>query len=163
MDGGMMGLLMARKGSRKSSPVKRSKNLSLTGVAQAYIVGSAMTKAVTGNNLIDFVSGANDGTFNPGSDGGDRISLPELMGFTVVGGKLKLGMPLGQQHFGSSTNRYNYRTAIQSNLEKYGAQAVFTSVVTPIAFRFGRRMSSRAGTTRYFNDFMRMAGLPVRV
>ena len=163
MDVTVMGRLMARGKSKKSSPVKRSKNLSITGVAQAYIVGSAMSKAFTGNNLIDFVTGANDGTFNPGSDGGDRISLPELMGFTVVGGKLKLGMPFGQQHFGNNPNRYNYRTAVQQNISNYGAQAVFTSVVTPIAFRFGRRLSSRAGTTRYFNDFMRMAGLPVRV
>ncbi len=154
---------MARGRSKKSSPVKRSKNLSLTGVAQAYIVGSAMTKAVTGNNLIDFVTGANEGTFNPGSDGGQRISLPELMGFTVSGGKLKLGMPLGQQHFGSSANRYNYRTAIETNLRNHGAQAVATSIVTPIAFRFARRMSSRAGVTRYLNDFARMAGVPIRV
>lgn len=132
-------------------------------MAQAFIVGNAMSKAVTGNGIIDFVTGANDGTFNPGSDGGDRISLPELAGFTVVGGKLKLGMPFGQQHFGSSESRYNYTTAIKHNFSKYGASAVATAVVTPVAVRFGRRLSSRAGVTRYVNQFFRMAGLPLRM
>ena len=102
-----------------------------------------MTKAVTGNNLLDFITGANDGTFNPGSDGGNRISLPELAGITVQGGQLKLGMPFGQQHFGTTEGRYNYKTAIQTNFRQHGAQAVVTSVVTPIAFRFGRKMASR--------------------
>lgn len=138
-------------------------NVSLTGMAQAYIVGSAMSKAVTGNNLLDFITGANDGTFNPGSDGGNRISLPELAGLTVQGGQLKLGMPFGQQHFGNAENRYNYTTAIKKNIQNHGAQAVVTSVVTPIAFRFGRRMASRSGVTRYTNKFFKMAGLPVRV
>lgn len=154
---------MARRGSKNKSPRKTSTNLSLTGMAQAYIVGSAMTKAVTGNNLADFITGANDGTFNPGSDGGERISLPELAGITVQGGQIKLGMPFGQQHFGTSANRFNYRTAIQHNLKKHGAQAVVTSIVTPAAFRFGRRMASRSGVTRYTNRFFKMAGLPIRV
>lgn len=153
---------MARKRSKKSTP-RKSTNLSLTGMAQAYIVGSAMTKAVTGNNLLDFVTGANDGTFNPGSDGGNRISLPEIAGLTVESGQLKLGMPFGQQHFGKSENRYNYKTAVQANFRQHGAQAVVTSVVTPIAFRFGRKMASRSGVTRYTNRFFKMAGLPLRV
>ena len=113
-----MARLMARRGSKKKSPRKTSTNLSLTGMAQAYIVGSAMTKAVTGNNLLDFVTGANDGTFNPGSDGGDRISLPELAGITVESGQLKLGMPFGQQHFGKTKGRFNYKTAVQHNFRK---------------------------------------------
>lgn len=159
-----MGSSMARRVSKRKSTPTRSKNLSLTGMAQSYIVGSAMTKALTGNNLLDFITGASDGTFNPGRDGGDRISLPELAGITKdSSGNLQLGMPFGQQHFGTTEGRFNYKTAVQSNFKKYGAQAVVTSVVTPFAFRFGRRMASRAGVTRYTNQFFKMAGLPLRV
>ena len=157
-----MGSSMARKRSKKSSP-RKSPNLSLTGMAQAYIVGSAMPKAVTGNNLLDFITGANDGTFNPGSDGGERISLPELAGLTVANGQLQLGMPFGQGHFGKTEGRFNYKTAVEHNFRKHGAQPVVTSVVTPIAFRFGRKMASRSGVTRYTNRFFKMAGLPLRV
>jgi hypothetical protein len=158
-----MGPSMARKRSKKSRP-KTSTNLSLTGMAQAYIVGSAMTKAVTGNNLADFITGANDGTFNPGRDGGERISLPELAGITKDSqGKLQFGAPFGQQHFGTSAGRYNYKTAIETNLKNHGAQAVVTAIITPPAFRFARRMASRSGVTRYTNRFFKMAGLPLRV
>jgi hypothetical protein len=153
---------MARRKKRKSSP--RTTSISLTGVAQSYIVGSAMTKAFTGNNLMEFVTGVTSGTFNPGGDGGQRISLPELLGIRQIHGKTVFtGELLGQGHFGGSANRFTYQTAVRHNLRTHGAQALATAVMVPVGVKVFRRLASRSGVTRYANKAFKMTGLPVRM
>jgi hypothetical protein len=154
---------MARRSKRKS-PRKTQTNLSLTGVAQSYIVGSAMTKALTGNNLMEFVTGITSGTFNPGGDGGQRISLPELLGIRKIHGKTVFtGELLGQGHFGGAENRFTYEKAVKHNLRVHGAQALTTAVMVPVGVKVFRRLASRSGVTRYVNQAFKMTGLPVRM
>jgi hypothetical protein len=158
-----MGRLMARRSKRKS-PRKTQTNLSLTGVAQSYIVGSAMTKAFTGNNLMEFVTGVRGGNFNPGADGGQNISLPEILGIRKIHGKTVFtGQLLGEGHFGSAENRFNYQSAVKHNLRVHGAQALTTAVMVPVGVKVFRRLASRSGVTRYVNKAFKMTGLPVRM
>ena len=154
---------MARRSKRKS-PRKTQTNLSLTGVAQSYLVGSAMTKAFTGNNLMEFVTGVRDGNFRPGADGGQNISLPEILGIRKIHGKTVFtGQLLGEGHFGSAENRFTYQSAVKHNLRTYGAQALTTAVMVPVGVKVFRRLSSRSGVTRYVNAAFKMTGLPVRM
>ena len=138
-----MGRLMARRKSSKRR-VRRTTAVSLSGLAESYIMGSAVTKALTGNNLVEFATGVTSGTFNPGADGGQRISLPELLGFRTVSGKTVFtGDLLGQGHFGSATNRFNYTTAMKHNLGRNGMASIGTLILTPIAFKMGRKLARK--------------------
>ena len=87
---------MARRSKRKSSP-RRQNNLSLTGVAQTYIVGSALSRATFGMDLAPFLlegwatphskaktTGAMVGM---GSGWTQGISLAELVEIAVPGGQ----------------------------------------------------------------------------
>jgi len=122
-----------------------------------------MTKAITGNSLADFVTGRggnSPGQFKPGADHGAMFSLPELLGFRIVGGKTTMVNPLlSQGHFGS----YTLATAVKENVMKNGLEAAVTAITVPIGFRVVRRLSSRAGVTRYVNKAFKMTGLPVRM
>tara|TARA_Y100000401_G_scaffold104412_1_gene96193 strand:- start:92 stop:454 length:363 start_codon:yes stop_codon:yes gene_type:complete len=120
-----------------------------------------MTKAVTGNNLMEFVTGRRGGQFKPGADGGENISLPELLGIDRDG--KFTGNILGTGHFGSSANAYTYRTAIKHNMKTYGPEALATAVLVPAGVKVFRRLSSRSGVTRYVNMALKMTGLPVRM
>ena len=123
-----------------------------------------MTKAVTGNNLMDFVTGRgglNPGKFAPGADGGQNISLPELLGIDAKG--KWTGNILGTGHFGTKAGAYTYRSAIMHNLKTHGPEAIATAVLVPAGVKVFRRVSSRAGVTRYVNKAFKMTGLPVRM
>ena len=150
---------MARRSKRKSAP-RRTNNLSLTGVAQSYIVGSAMTRAAFGMGLAPFLS---EGWLTPstktqataigmGSGWVQGVSLAELVQEIVPGGK--------DGGFGS---KFSLGQAVKANMKQYGPQAVVTAIATPVAFRVARRLMSRSGVTRYANKGFKMAGLPVRV
>jgi hypothetical protein len=122
-----------------------------------------MTKAITGNSLMDFVTGRggnSPGEFKPGADHGASFSIPELLGFRTVGGKITMVNPLvSQGHFG----KYTLATAVQENVKKNGVNAVVTAIAVPAGFRVVRRLSSRAGVTRYVNKAFKMTGLPLRM
>lgn len=146
--------------SKRKSPRKTQTNLSLTGVAQSYIVGSAMTRAAFGMGLVPFLS---EGWLTPatktpataigmGSGWVQGVSLAELVQEIVPGGK--------DGNFGSG---FSLERAVKANMKQYGPRAVVTAIATPVAFRIARRLMSRSGVTRYANKAFKMTGLPVRV
>ena len=152
---------MARRSKRKSSP-RRQNNLSLTGVAQTYIVGSALSRATFGMDLAPFLlegwatphskaktTGAMVGM---GSGWTQGISLAELV---------EIAVPGGQTAGINATN--TLPKMIRANMKAFGPAAIGTAIVTPIAFKMGRRLLSRSGVTRYANKAFKMTGLPVRV
>jgi len=113
---------------------------------------------------MEFVTGVRGGNFAPGADGGQNISLPEILGIRKIGGKTVFtGQLLGDGHFGSAENRYTYQSAVKYNLRTYGAQALTTAVMVPVGVKVFRRLSSRSGVTRYVNAAFKMTGLPVRM
>jgi hypothetical protein len=133
---------MARR--KKATRRRTATRISLTGLAESYIIGSAATKALTGNNLMEFVTGRLNGEFKPGADGGQNISLPEILGIRKIHGKTVFtGDIFGQGHFGGSANRFNYTSAMKHNLGLHGMQSVGTMILTPIAFRYGRKLARK--------------------
>tara|TARA_Y100001963_G_scaffold109448_1_gene151352 strand:- start:3566 stop:3928 length:363 start_codon:yes stop_codon:yes gene_type:complete len=120
-----------------------------------------MSKAITGNNLFDFVTGMggnSPGQFKPGADDGRLFSLPELVGFRLVNNKVVWDP--SRPHWGTNTT---LTSAVKHNLATNGMQALGTAVLVPVGVRVFRRLSSRAGVTKYVNKAFKMTGLPVRM
>jgi hypothetical protein len=151
---------MVRRSKRKSAP-RRQNNLSLTGVAQTYIVGSALSRATFGMDLGPFLlegwatpstKAKTTGTMvGMGSGWAQALSLAELVEVAVPGGSHAYNTPA------------HVTKMIKANMKQFGPAAIGTAIVTPIAFKMGRRLLSRSGVTRYANKAFKMTGLPVRV
>jgi hypothetical protein len=83
-------ILMARRKSKRS-PRRKFTGVAVLPALEAYVQTSIWTEAALGVNPIEFFTGYTmadggyKGGFNPGSDGGQRITLPELLGVGVGG------------------------------------------------------------------------------
>ena len=72
-------ILMARRKSKRS-PRRKFTGLAVLPALEAYVQTSIWTEAALGVNPIEFFTGIVGGKFKPGTDGGQVITLPELMG-----------------------------------------------------------------------------------
>lgn len=151
--------LMARRLKRKST--RRTRNyISLGGLAETYIIGSAGTKLFFGTDLVGFLTGVTHGSsaakggrgFFPNEDGASRISLVELLGFSQhgwsasnVGGNYGAG--------GSFTK------AVTDNVSANLIPSAMTMILTPIAFKFGRRLMRKPITMT--NRLLKGSGIKV--
>jgi hypothetical protein len=76
---------MARRKSKRS-PRRKFTGLAVLPALEAYVQTSIWTEAALGVNPIEFFTGYTmadggyKGGYRPGSDGGQRITLPELLG-----------------------------------------------------------------------------------
>jgi len=151
----MVNLMARGKKNNKSRGPKRSKAFSLSRGVEAVVVGSAITNATLGGNIAEVLSGRFDGAYKPGADGGEKISIPELLGFTANGWKAEnVGGTYSKNYATSFTN------AVWHNMKANGVKSLITITATPIVFRVVRKQA-RPFTTQ-FNKFMRMASIPVR-
>jgi hypothetical protein len=129
---------MARRKSRKSPRRRTTRAVSISGLAESAIMGSAVTKMMFNTNLLEFVTGTIDGKYNPGADGGQNITLPELFGFTKSGWNISnIGGTYGKTYATSFTN------AVADNFAKNAPMAIGTLFLTPIAFKFGRKLARK--------------------
>lgn len=143
-----------RKGSKSSKP-RKNNAISISRGAEALIVGSAITNATLGGNIVEVLTGRFDGSYNPGADGGQRISIPEILGFTKSGWKAEnVGGTYGSKFATSFTN------AVWENFKANGMKSFVTITATPIVFRVLRKQARPF--TRMFNKLMRDVSLPVR-
>ncbi len=144
-----------RKGSKSSKQPRKTNGFSISRGAEALIVGSAITNATLGGNVFEVLSGRFDGGYNPGADGGQRISIPEVLGFTKSGWKAEnVGGTYGSKFATSFTN------AVWENFKANGVKSFVTITATPIVFRVLRKQARPF--TRMFNKLMRDVSLPVR-
>ena len=130
---------MARRKSSKRR-VRRSTSISLIGLAETMIIGSAATKMLFNVNLASFVtgvtSGSNQGTgFFPNSDGGSRITLPELLGFTSSGWSADA---VGGT-YNTTGNATSFTDAVFQNAKANALPSIATAFMAPIAFKFVKK------------------------
>lgn len=105
--------------------------------------------------MAEVITGRFDGKYNPGADGGQKISIPELLGFTATGWKPQnVGGRYGATYATSFTN------AVWTNLKANGAKSLITITVAPMVFRVIRKQAR--GFSRMFNKLARDVGVPVR-
>ena len=69
---------MARKQKRRAP--RKFKGIRVVPAVEALAQATIWTKATMGVNPIAFLTGVVEGEFRPGADGGQRITLPELLG-----------------------------------------------------------------------------------
>ena len=68
-----------RKKQRKAR--KKFTGLNVLSLAEGYVQSNIWTEKMFRTNPIEFATGIVDGTFNPGGDGGNVITIPEIVGF----------------------------------------------------------------------------------
>lgn len=73
------GLKMARRGKKRRAP-RKFKGIRVVPAVEALAQATIWTEATMGVNPIAFLTGVVGGQYRPGSDGGGRITLPELLG-----------------------------------------------------------------------------------
>lgn len=146
-----------RRNNKKRSSPTRSKAISLTRTGEAIVIGNAITEMTMGGNIIESTFGVHGGTYNPGADGGNKLSIAELLGFTATGWRAEnVGGRYGTKA-GSGTSFFD---AVMNNVKQNGVKSMLTIAVTPVVFRVLRKQSR--GFSRMFNKLARDVGLPVR-
>ena len=112
---------------KKSTSRRRSKpKTNLTNLAVSGLVANSITQGLFKSNLIDFFTGRRDGKYVAGADGGDRLTLPELIGW----GSINKGGNYGtnpQAGYGSLTE------TLETNFKENWAQIAMGVLFIPIA------------------------------
>jgi len=129
---------MARRKSSKRR-TRRTTSISLIGLAETFVIGSAATQMLFSTNLVSFLTGYADHQsptkgygWNPGSDGQNVITLPELLGFTTSGWSVEnIG---GNYGTGGS-----FMKAVNQNVARNFLPSIGTAFLAPIAFKFMKK------------------------
>ena len=142
---------------RKKSKSRRRRftGLNVLKAAEAYALTNVWTEAAFNANPIEFLTGfahPRTGAYAPGTDGGEIITLPELLG-------------AGPGGFGGNYGAYatGFTDAVSKNIAGNGtvleglAQTALKSAGISIGFRLASRVtrSPRA----MFNKLLRMLGV----
>lgn len=126
---------------RKSSKRRRrtTTSLSLIGLAETAVIGSAATQMFFGTNLLSFLTGYADHQstskgygWAPGADGESVITLPELLGFTTQGWSMEA---VG----GSYGAGGSFLNSVNGNVGRNFLPSIATAFVAPIAFKFAKK------------------------
>ena len=129
---------MARRKSSKRR-VRRSTSISLIGLAETVVIGSAATQMFFGTNLLSFLTGYADHEspnigygWRPGADGKSVITLPELLGFTSQGWNLE---NVGGNYGAGNT----FMSSVNENIGQNFLPSIATAFVALIAFKFAKK------------------------
>ena len=117
----------------------RSKGVNVLALAEGYVQTGIWTSKLFNTNPWEFVTGITGGTYNPGSDGGSVISIPEIL--------LKKGGNFG-------TYAADLPSAVAKNITGKSTTdpiEVATSLIMPavqtalvgVGFKFGKKMTNR--------------------
>lgn len=134
-------------------------------IAEGYAQTAVWTEAFFHTNPIEFVTGMADGTYNPGSDGGSTITLPELAGFRTGGHSGKIGGSYGSYadnaldavsrnlSGGIKATEHNWMTA------SWGlVRPAVTSAIIGGGFRWGKKLTSapRAKVNKFIREQLKL-------
>tara|TARA_B100000767_G_scaffold271453_1_gene297132 strand:+ start:390 stop:884 length:495 start_codon:yes stop_codon:yes gene_type:complete len=164
---------MARRKSRKMKKSRSPKSINLFGVAEAALIGNAVTQGFFGVGLGDFFLNKDGGPSGSLSTRVNQITAREIIsGITgmsggygtsgtqtvplVGGGKVTQNVYAGSAGMGGGLS-----AAIKTNLAENGGQMLASLVIIPVAFRVGSRLTRKPRAL--VNKAGKMAGLPVRV
>jgi len=146
---------------RKQKRARRAKftGINLLTAGESYLQLNIWSEKLFNTNPFEFVTGITDGTYNPGGDGGDTISIPEIIGF----GSRSFNQSGG--NFGSYAD--NLTGAIARNVTgdptKTSAVDVAQGLIMPAVqsallgagFAFGKKLTRkpRAAVNRQLKNF----------
>lgn len=127
---------MVRRNTKKK-PTRRSrqKGVSVIGLAETYMLTSAMTQTLFNMNALEFVMGA-PGSPSWGTGAGyNKIGLKELFSTTQYQGNNKMG-GIGSQR--------PTMDLIKENLSDNWASGLTSMIFIPLGFRVGRQLAKPA-------------------
>ena len=147
---------MARRRSRSKSPSRRrSQAVNVLGVAESLILANASTRAMTGTNLIPFLT---EGWLTPVTSGSNmgsgnswKFSAKELI-------QLATG---DKSHMSAEWQAKPISEAFRKNLSAYGAQSLMTIIAVPIGFRLGKKLLRKPRTEA--NKLLKASGLSTMI
>jgi hypothetical protein len=150
---------MARRKQKRSRRAKFT-GVNLLSAGESYLQLNIWTEKLFRTNPFEFVTGITDGTYNPGGDGWQTISIPEIIGF----GSRSFNQSGG--NFGAAAD--NLSQAVARNITgkakgQAGAVDVAQGLIMPAVqsallgagFKFGKKLTSkpRAAVNRQLKNF----------
>tara|TARA_B110000285_G_scaffold177688_1_gene199654 strand:+ start:234 stop:674 length:441 start_codon:yes stop_codon:yes gene_type:complete len=146
---------MARRKS-KAKPRSRSKpKINLLNIGESALLANAVTQGLFNSNLKDFVMGTQDGVYNAGFDGGDRLTLPEMLG---IGKNVNFGGNYGKTPMKGFEN---FSSAVMSNAKDNFWPMTVQLITIPIGFTLASRLTKKPRATA--NKMLRLSGIGVKV
>ena len=114
-------------------------------------VANGITQGLFGSNIMDFVTGMENGAYTAGGDGTFRLTLPELLG---IGKGVKFGGNFGgNQTVGS---------VVTTNFKANQSSVLFAAIGGPIVAKMAKKLL-RKPVLNPANKLLKMTGLDVKV
>ncbi len=115
--------------------------------AESLLLANAVTKGAFNVDIQEFFTGKVDGRYRPGTDGGQVVTLPELLGAGPggIGGNYGSNFPGGLPQ------------VLKHNLSENGAQLLMSLVVIPMAFKVGGSLLKKP--RRQANALLKQVGV----
>jgi hypothetical protein len=146
---------MARRKSKAKPRSRTAKNINILNIAESALLANAVTQGLFNSNLKDFVMGTKDGVYRAGADGGERLTLPEILG---VGSKIAFGGNYGSP---PTVGFENFSSAVTTNAKNNFMAMATSLILIPIGFTVASKLTKKPRATT--NKLLKMTGLGVKV
>ena len=115
---------------------RRKQATSIITVGTQVAVANAITMGLFNSNIGDFLTGRKDGVYRAGADGGNRLTLPEILGAGAIAFGGTYASPgknpmRGYENFGNTVVSNFWR-----NLPMMGAQVIGIPIGVRMAKKF---------------------------
>ena len=145
---------MARRKSKAKPRSRTAKNVNILNIAESALLANAVTQGLFNSNLKDFVMGTQNGVYNAGADGGNRLTLPEIFGVGAI--------PLGGSYGAKPMAGFeNFSSAVMSNAKANFITMGTSLILIPVGFTLASRLTKKPRATT--NKLLKMTGLGVKV
>ena len=146
---------MARRKSKAKPRSRTAKNVNILNIAESALLANAVTQGLFNTNLKDFVMGTQNGVYNAGADGGERLTLPEIFG---VGQNIPFG-----GNYGAIPKKgfENFSSAVMTNAKANFITMGTSLILIPIGFTVASKLTRKPRATT--NKLLKMTGLGVKV
>jgi outer membrane lipoprotein SlyB len=139
----------------------RMKGVNVLSLAEGYVQTNIWTEKLFNTNPFEFVTGITSGTYNPGSDGGSVISIPEILGARGGGNTGALGGSFGSYAAdlpGAVARNITGKTS--SDPMEVATSLIMPAIQTTlvgVGFKFGKKMTAKPRSA--INRGLRQFGL----
>ena len=142
---------MARRKSKAKPRSRTAKNVNILNIAESALLANAVTQGLFNTNLKDFVMGTQNGVYNAGSDGGHRLTLPEILG---IGPKIAFGGNYGTTPL---VGFENFSSAVMTNAKNNFSEIATSLILIPIGFIVASKLTKKPRASA--NKLLKMTGL----
>jgi len=128
--------------------------VNLVNTAVSLGVANAVTQGMFNSNLMDFFTGNRDGRYVAGSDGSQRLTLPELFGAGSIA--------FGGNYAGTVGQYDNLTNTLKTNFQRNGLKMAMAVIAIPVVAKVATKVLRKPVLTPV-NRMIKMTGLDVKV